>query len=44
MAKKRFIKGQMFNGKLIIEVYSCTSETMILFNDKTYLVFKNKDL
>jgi hypothetical protein len=44
MAKKRFVKGQMFNGKLIIEVYSCTSETMILFNDKTYLVFKNKDL
>lgn len=44
MAKKRFVKCQEFNGKQIIEVYHCTSETMILFTDKTYLVFKNKDL
>jgi len=44
MAKRGFVKGQKFNGKLIIEIYRDISETMILFNDKTYMVFKNKDL
>ena len=43
MAKVRFIRGQIIDGKKIIEIWKDGNSHILLFEDKTYKIIKHYD-
>lgn len=43
MAKTRFYRGQIIDGKKIIEIWRDASSNILLFEDKTYKIIKHHD-
>ena len=43
MAKTRFYRGQIIDGKKIIEIWRDASSHILLFEDKSYKIIKRND-